>query len=354
MRNKSETIGTLGRSPARQGRTSTPPLTTPAPPPQAPEGSAVGRWVRGVLFNNLGLKFLSMVLAVTVFLLVNTDKDREINERVGISYTLPDDRVLVSDRVDEVHVQIKGSRRRLRWLDDHPLERINLDLRHTPSGEIAITSDMVQRLPSGLQITSITPRTMRVQFDRRVEKLVEVAPLVSTPPHGYIVAEIKSAPATVKLRGAESVLATLTSVPTNEISLDHKTDPFATDAELVPPPGVELMSSAKVSVQIHIDEKLVVKNLPGLIVAARGDGIDAAKWTITPAQVDVTLTGAQLAVEHAQTAAVPVVKLGAADQKDQKPHEAIVVIDGLPPGIGVKISPERVRVAPVKPPPPPP
>ena len=134
-----------------------------------------------------------------------------------------------------------------------------------------------------------------------------------------------------------------------EISLDHKTDPFVAETEIVPPNGVDLESSPHVAVQIHIDEKLVVRNLPGVSVSVRGDGIDPARWALTPAQVDVTLTGAQLAVETALTAMRPVIKLAAGDQKSR---EAVVVIDGLPPGIGVKISPERVMVAPVKPPPP--
>src|SRR5262249_46258741 len=55
--------------------------------------SPVRRWIRGALFDNLGLKFLSMVLAITVFLLVNTGKDRQISARVGVSYMLPDDKV---------------------------------------------------------------------------------------------------------------------------------------------------------------------------------------------------------------------------------------------------------------------
>ena len=47
-------------------------------------------------------------------------------------------------------------------------------------------------LPSGLTITSISPRTVRVAFDRRVEKLVEVSPqLAGRPQHGYVVAEVE-------------------------------------------------------------------------------------------------------------------------------------------------------------------
>ena len=41
----------------------------------------------------------------------------------------------------------------------------------------------------------------------------------------------------------------------------------------------------------------------------------------------------------------PVVKLSATDSKAR---EVEVTVEGVPPGIGVKLSPERVKVAPVK------
>jgi YbbR domain-containing protein len=328
----------MGRAPARRS-----PTPVPLPPaPRGPERSPIAGWLHSALFENLGLKFLSMVLAVTVFLLVNTDKDRQVPAHVGVSYTLPDDRVLVSDRLDELQIEIKGPWRKLRRFDEHQLDRVNLDLRNTTTGEIAITPDMIH-LPSGLTLLSITPRTMRVQFDRRIEKVVEVLPALSTPPHGFIVTGIKSVPATVKLRGAESVLAAMTTVTTREISLDHRTDPFSEETDIVPPKGVDLESSQKVSVAIHIDEKLITRNLPNQQVSVRGDNIDPAKWAVAPTTVNVTLTGAELAVEDAKIS--PIVRFAPGEGKAR---EAVVVISGLPPGIGVKVSPERVTVSPVR------
>jgi YbbR domain-containing protein len=81
--------------------------------------------------------------------------------------------------------------------------------------------------------------------------------------------------------------------------------------------------------------------VPGLAVAVRGDGIDTSHWTVTPAQVDVTLTGTMLSVEKARAALQPVVKVSG---NDTKARDVDVTVEGLPPGIGVKISPERVRV----------
>jgi hypothetical protein len=206
-RKRSDTISGLGRAAARATR---PPSPPPEPPPV--ERFGVRKFIHGALFDNLGLKFLSMVLAITVFLLVNTDRDREISARVGVSYTLPDDKVLVSDRLDEVRISIKGPWQRLRRFDERELERINIDLRRAQSGDVYITPDMVT-LPSGLRVTQISPRTIRVAFDRRVDKIVEVVPqLVGRPMHGYMVTEVRPLPTTTKVRGAERALKGLTSV----------------------------------------------------------------------------------------------------------------------------------------------
>lgn len=345
MRQRSQTIGTLGRSPARQGREPSiqPPPRAPEPPPA--ERGAVRRWLHGAVAENLGLKFLSIVLAITVFLLVNDDKAREITVRVPVGYSLPEDRVLVSERIEEVKVTITGPWRRLRKFDERELGRISIDLRNVTSGEIAITPDMVQA-PSGVTIASISPRSMRVAFDRRTEKLIEVQPSVAgRPQHGYLVQEIIPTPATVKVRGGERLIGALTSVRTREISLEGRIEGFATAAQLVPPDGIEVVGADSISVRIEIDEELVTRKVPGVAVSVKGDGVDPAKWTIIPSQVHVTLTGALLAVEKTKNAMTPVVKVTAADKAAR---EGEVTIEGLPPGIGVRISPERVKITPLK------
>ena len=334
-RPRSTTIGDLGRAPARVNPPPKPPPTIESPK------SPVRSWIRGALLDNVGLKFLSMVLAITVFLLVNTDRDREISARVGVSYTMPDDKVLVSERLEEVRITVKGPWRRLRRFDEREVPRINLDLRHAPTGEVAITPDMIH-LPSGLTVTSISPRTVRVAFDRRVERIVEVSPqLAGRPQHGYVVAEAKPQPATIKVRGPEGTLSVLSSVKTHEIPVEGRADTFSTEAALALPDGVETDGPSQVVVQVVVDEELVTRKIPGLTVAVRGDGVDTTHWTVTPAQVEVTLTGTLLAVEKAKAALQPVVKVSG---NDTKPRDLDVSVEGLPPGIGVRISPERVHV----------
>jgi YbbR domain-containing protein len=201
-------------------------------------------------------------------------------------------------------------------------------------------------LPSGLRVTSISPRTIRVAFDRRVEKLVEITPsLVGRPMHGYVVSEIKPMPTTVKVRGAERALKGVTSVRTSDVSVDGRAEAFITDAKILTPDDVEPAGSGDVTLQIQIEEELITRKLPGLAVRVIGEGVDPARWQVSPAQVEITLTGTVLAVEKAKAALTPVVKPSAIDTRSR---EVAVSLEGLPPGIGVKISPERVKISPIR------
>ncbi|MBA3499650.1 MAG: hypothetical protein H0T65_04725 [Deltaproteobacteria bacterium] len=205
---------------------------------------------------------------------------------------------------------------------------------------------MVTNLPPGLTVKDINPRSVRVAFDRRVEKLVEVVPITTgRPQHGYVLAEIKSVPATVKVRGGERLLAAISTIRTSEISLEGRTDSFEQLAELAPSEGVSVDPTLRVGVNVRIEEELVTRKTQGLVIEIKGDGVDTLKWAITPPQVEVSLTGALLAVEKARSAMTPIVKLTASERTAR---EVQVTIEDLPPGVGVRISPERVKVTPVR------
>lgn len=343
-RNRTQTIGALGKGAARASK-----QMAAQPPPPAdlpPERGLVRRWIHGALFDNLLLKFLSMVLAVTVFLLVNTEKHGDITVRAGLKYEYPADKVLTSEELSEVRVTIKGPWRRLKDFDERQLGELVLQLPQAPTGEVPLPTTLVQNLPPGLSVVSISPKSVRVAFDKRVEKLVEVVPITTgRPQHGYVLAEIKAVPATIKVRGGERLLAAISTIRTGEVSLEGRTESFEQLAELAPAEGVSVDPTLRVGVVVRIEEELVTRKTTGQVVTVSGDGIDPAKWTVTPPQVEVSLTGALLAVEKARNAMTPIVKLAPADRTAR---ELPVVIDGLPPGVGVRVSPERVRITPVR------
>jgi len=127
-------------------------------------GDKVTGWLRGAFLDNAAIKFVSLVLAVTIFILVNTGQDVDIGVTVPVRYTMPKDRVLVSERVDQVRLSIRGSWRRTKRFDEREIEPITVDMTARGDGLLLFQEDMI-RLPHGLELLSIAPQSAPLRFE---------------------------------------------------------------------------------------------------------------------------------------------------------------------------------------------
>jgi YbbR domain-containing protein len=349
MRQRSQTIGSLGRAQARTLDPNKPrPPADPQPPkePPKPDRGRVRAWLHDALFENTGLKFLSLVLAVTVFLLITTDEERDYTVRVPVKYDFPHDKfVLVSEQLQDVRVTLKGPWRRLRDFHERELGDITLDLRDAPTANLAITPDMIRNVPPKVKVTTVSPQNVYVAFDNKVQKVVEILPVVTgRPQHGYAIDEIKATPPTVTVRGGQRIVAALTAIKTTEVSIEGRTEPFEQLADLVTTEGVSPSDATqKVVVSVRFKVDLQTRLVPDVAVVVKGDGIDATKWKVVPPVVEVTLTGPLLDVEATKASMIAKVVLAPSDKTER---EVKVSLDGVKEGVGVKISRERVTVKP--------
>lgn len=351
-RKRMETISPLGRAPARRSALPTPapsptPPLDPAPPLDGLTGArprfSLWRWTREALTANLGLKLLAAMLAVTLYLLVNSDREREITAKVGVSYTLPDDRVLVSDRIDEVRITVRGPYRRLRKFDERQLERVHLDVRSAADGDLVLSRDMVS-VPSGLTVTSIVPRSVRVRFERRVEKRVEVAlTIAGQPAHGYIVAGHSIEPAHVMVRGPEGLMRAITGVRTEAVRVDGRDASFVANAPLWAPEGIEFVGSATASARVQIAEELASQRIAGVAITVRGDGVDPNKVRLATPKADVILTGPVLDIERARKDLKLFITVSPTDVG--KTRTFSINVEGVPAGVGAKLATPSVSAA---------
>lgn len=341
-RPRRDSISALGR-PQRRSTTQAEPIRVERPPPR--EG--VGGWLRGALVDNAGLKLLSLILALTVYLLVNTDDTRDITARVRVAYLLPADKAPVAELVDEVEVRIRGPWRRIKRFDEREIDRIDLDLTNVQSGEVAISPDRIH-LPRGLELLSISPKVIRVAFEDKVTAVVDVEPTIAGRPlHGFTAPrdQVRLDPREVKVRGAVGVIRALQSVRTQEIRIDGASEAVEQNVQLVPPDGVELVDDDVVSVTVPIEPAVVVKKLAAVPVLLRGG--DLAKWDLDHAEVELEISGYLLDVERWIAAGVVAAVVIPADAGARK-QELVVVVDGVPQGVGVKVSPAKVSATPRK------
>jgi len=297
--------------------------------------------LRGIFVDHVGLKILAALLTATVFLLVATDEQREITARVGVAYVLPDDKVLVSERIEEIKVTIKGPWRRIKRFDERELDRITLDVSKTSGGEMPILASQIQ-VPDGLTVTSVTPPAVRVAFENRIEREVDVAAVLSGRPElGYVVVagEVSVEPRRVSVRGPEGLVAAMSQVRTQDIPTDGRSRSFEVEATLLPPHGVELAWKGTVAVVVPIAGRWT----GGARVSASGEGLDPAELVVEPATVEIELTGHRDAIDRLVAAGVrPSVRLTG------RPGAGVlaeVAVDGVPSGVQVVVRPAEVRVS---------
>ena len=315
-------------------------------PEDAVQKKTVGAWLKGAFTAHLGLKFLALLLTLTVLLLVGaSDEEREITVRVPVTYILPEGKELVSDRIDEVRVQIKGPWRRIKRFDERELAEVNLDVSKMRGGEVAISPNLV-RVPEGLKVTDIAPRSVRVAFEDTIEKEVEVLPVISgRPAHGYavVVGAMKTNPAKVVVRGPRGVVSAMSQVRTQDIGVDGRSRALVAEVTLLPPEGVSVDWKGTVEVDVTIAGRWVGT---AEVAIAGDDGKPMGGLASEPRQVEIELTGARDAIDRLVSDGVrPTVKVGR-EAYAAAGLSAQVAVDGVPSGVQVVVRPAEVRVSP--------
>jgi YbbR domain-containing protein len=324
------------------------------PDPEQRDGawSAVRGTLRQAFFQNPLLKLVSLVLAVALFFLVNTDRDAIIGVNVKVSYQLPENRMLVSEPVHEVRLSIRGPWRRIKRFDEREIGDITVDLTNMRSGPYTFPEDIVD-LPEDLALLSINPPTIDIAFDRREEKTVPVeANVVGEPAHGYEVQRVLPKPSKVTIRGAASRVHDVEAVWTRELRLDGRSESFTEVLPLQPPRTeprglVEIVDRTPVEVEVTLAPEMGTRVLAGVPVeVVAGEGVGAAvgeRFTTEPATVEVVLHGPLLVIEafDGQVAAQVTVH---EEDAPSRPRPAGVQLHGVPAGVGTEIKPGTVTL----------
>ncbi len=131
---------------------------------------------------------------------------------------IPENLVFMKASAEKVEVQITGKRRLVSSLTPEQVQAF-LDLKGITFGvhRLVLNQDNIE-LPLGLEVVRLTPSTVKVEMEQRVEKRVEVKPeLVGSPPAGYQIDQVSVTPESVKVSGALSVVRATSSLSTEPI-----------------------------------------------------------------------------------------------------------------------------------------
>ena len=95
-------------------------------------------FLRRWFLENVALKSVALVLAVTLFILVRGEKETERSVRVRLAYVKPDDRTLVTEVPQTVDVWVRGPWTRIKRLDTEDIDPVVVDLAKVGDGEVTL------------------------------------------------------------------------------------------------------------------------------------------------------------------------------------------------------------------------
>jgi YbbR domain-containing protein len=176
-------------------------------------------------FRNLGLKFLSTLVALLLWLVVAGERVVERVMRAPVEFqNLPAGLELVGNPPDTVEVRLRGSSGALSRLAAGDMAAV-IDLTTARPGRrlFHITQNQVN-VPYGLEIVQVGPSTLTMEFETTGIRRVPVEPDVDgRPAAGYEVTKIVSDPSSVEVAGPESALQRLQSAMTEPVSVTDQT-----------------------------------------------------------------------------------------------------------------------------------
>ncbi len=209
--------------------------------------------MRTWLTHNLGLKLLSLFLAVALWAVVLGEQKVDITVNVPLNLDPPSNLFLVNFPTDALEVRLRGPKTLVTSLTPREVTLGELPVK-LAEGEntIPIREDMI-RVPRGIQVVEVSPRRVRMVLEAAIEREVEVSPYVEgSPPDGFMVRRVASIPPRVRMVGPTSELRRITRVRTLPVNLAGRTESFSTRV-LLEPVGRQVRVEDDVSIIVEVE-----------------------------------------------------------------------------------------------------
>lgn len=176
-------------------------------------------------FRNLGLKFLSTLVAFLLWLIVAGERVVERVMRAPVEFqNLPAGLELVGNPPDTLEVRLRGSSGALSRIAAGDMSAV-IDLSTArPGRRLFHISQSQVNVPYGIDIVQVGPSTLTMEFELSGIRVIKVEPSIDgRPADGYEVTSIKSDPETVEVSGPENALKRLVAAITEPVSVTDQT-----------------------------------------------------------------------------------------------------------------------------------
>jgi YbbR domain-containing protein len=177
--------------------------------------------MRKILFSNLGIKIISVILAVLMWIYVTYRGQSEIAVDAPISFkNVPKGMELLRVSAKSATLNLRGQERLLKSL--RPMDiNVVVDLSNARRGETTYYLDKnTVVVPGTTDIVRVEPTSVRVVLDEAAVKTLPVkASIVGAPDKGFKIVSVDVVPPAVTVRGAKTELSRIAVLRTETIDV---------------------------------------------------------------------------------------------------------------------------------------
>lgn len=173
------------------------------------------------LTSNMGLKAVSLGIGVILWFIVLGSRNVEITKEVPIEIVIPSSLTVANEVPDKVAFRISGPKAFLRGILNRKEDPIRVNLSSAKAGLFTYRffSDNIQ-MPLGVKVLSINPPAMVVKLEHVKTKEVPVRLVTrGSSPEGYKLEKLELTRSTVRLKGPESKMESISEVKTQPVEL---------------------------------------------------------------------------------------------------------------------------------------
>jgi len=254
------------------------------------------------LLQHLGLKLLSLVLALVLWMVVSGEETVERGLRVPLELQqVPPGLELTGDIPTAVDLRVRGPSSSLGRLTAGDVVAV-LDLRSAAEGRrlFPLTPEQM-RVPFGVEVVQVTPAAVALAFEPSATKQVPVAPSVDgRPAPGYVVGAKTADPARVEVVGPESVVKSVAEVLTEPVSVAGARDRVTQTVAIgVLDPSLRLKNARSAEVTVQVVPAPLERTVRSRPIHLRGLA-SSLEAQATPVTVDVGLRASRLAMSRVE------------------------------------------------------
>jgi YbbR domain-containing protein len=173
-----------------------------------------------LLTRNLGWKFLSLLIAMVLWLAVAREPEVATSLSVPVEFkNMRDDLDISGNLPDRVRLEVRGPSGRLSR-DSLATVAVVLDLSDAEAGERTFQiRGRNLNLPAGVVFYRAVPSQLTLRFEQLTIKVDPVILVFVNKPAGYRIASQQFSPSTVRIRGSEDRVQAIDQIKTDPIDL---------------------------------------------------------------------------------------------------------------------------------------